>query len=154
MVKPVAGEIVVVPFPRTDSGKRRPAFVIADLPGADLILCQITSRAHFDGFAVTLDSSDCERGQIDQPCYIRPPRLFSVEHHIILHSLGKVTEAKLEEVLKRAREFFKDKMCNALTKRVGKIHTPPLPMVTFGDSSSIVPSRTGIFRRSRSIFGN
>ena len=110
MVKPVAGEIVVIPFPRNDSvaGKRRPALVIADLPGADLILCQITSRAHFDGFAVTLDNSDCERGQIDQPCYIRPQRLFTLEHHLILHSLGKVTEAKLEEVLKRAREFFID----------------------------------------------
>ena len=108
MVKPVAGEIVVISFPRNDpaAGKRRPALVIADLPGADLILCQITSRAHFDGFAITLDSSDCERGQIDQPCFIRPQRLFSVEHHIILHSVGKVTEAKLDEVLKRAREFF------------------------------------------------
>ena len=106
MVKPVAGEIVVVPFPRTDSGKRRPAFVIADLPGADLILCQITSRAHFDGFAVALDRTDCERGQVEQRCYIRPQRLFTLEHHIILHSLGKVTEPKLDEVLKRAREFF------------------------------------------------
>ena len=106
MVKPVAGEIVVIPFPHTDSGKRRPAFVIADLPGADLILCQITTRGHFDGFAVTLDSSDCVRGQIDQPCYIRPQRLFSVEHHIILHSVGQVTEPKLGEVLKRVREFF------------------------------------------------
>lgn len=106
MVKPVAGEIVVIAFPRTDSGKRRPAFVIADLPGADLILCQTTSRAHYDGFAVTLDSCDFERGQIDQPCYIRPQRLFTLEHHLILHSLGKVTESKLEEVLKRAREFF------------------------------------------------
>src|SRR5262245_49357603 len=71
MVKPVAGEIVVIPFPRTDSGKRRPAFVVADLPGADLILCQITSRAHYDGFSVPLDKSDCERGQVGQPCYIR-----------------------------------------------------------------------------------
>lgn len=106
MVKPVAGEIVVIPFPGRDSGKRRPAFVIADLPGADLILCQITSRAHLDGFAVTLDSSDCERGKIDQPCHIRPQRLFTLEHHIILQSLGKVTEAKLEQVLKRAREFL------------------------------------------------
>ena len=106
MVKPVAGEIVVISFPRSDSGKRRPAFVIADLPGADLILCQITTRAHFDGFAITLDNSDCERGQIDQPCHIRPQRLFTLEHHKILRSLAKVTEAKLEEVLKRAREFF------------------------------------------------
>ena len=70
MVKPVAGEIVVIPFPRNDPAaeKRRPALVIADLPGADLILCQITGRAHWDSFAVPLDSSDCERGEIDQPC--------------------------------------------------------------------------------------
>lgn len=108
MVKPVAGEIVVIPFPRRDSEKRRPAFVIADLPGGDLILCQITSRAHLDGFVVTLDKSDCERGEIDQPCYIRPQRLFTLGHHIILYPLGKVTEAKLVEVLKRAREFFID----------------------------------------------
>jgi len=108
VVKPVAGEIVVIPFPQRDSGKRRPAFVIADLPGADLILCQITGRAHFDGFAVPLDGSDCERGQIDKPCFIRPQRLFTLEHRIILHSLGKVTEAKLQEVLKRVREFFID----------------------------------------------
>jgi len=106
MVKPVAGEIVVIAFPRRDTGKRRPAFVIADLPGADLILCQITSRRHSDGFAVPLDGSDCERGQIDQPCFIRPQRLFTLEHHIILESVGKVTEAKLDEVLKRVREFF------------------------------------------------
>ena len=110
MVKPVAGEIVVVPFPRNDpaAGKRRPALVIADLPGADLILCQITSRAHRDAFAVPLDNTDCERGEVGQPCFIRPQRLFTVEQHIILHSVGKVTEAKLEEVLKRAREFFID----------------------------------------------
>lgn len=106
MVKPVAGEIVVIPFPRSNSGKHRPAFVIADLPGADLILCQITSRAQLDGFAITLDYSDCERGKIDQPCHIRPQRLFTLDHHLILRSLAKVTEAKLEEVLKRAREFF------------------------------------------------
>jgi mRNA interferase MazF len=108
VVKPVAGEIVVIPFPRTDSEKRRPALVIADLPGADLILCQITSRGHFDGFAIPLDGSDCERGEVGQPCFIRPQRLFTVEHHIVLHSIGKVTEAKLDEVLKRAREFFID----------------------------------------------
>ena len=108
MVKPVAGEIVVIPFPRTDSGKRRPALVIADLPGADLILCQITSRAHSDAFAIPLDKSDCERGEIDQPCFIRPQRLFTVEQHVILHSVGKVTSEKFDEVFKRMRGLFVD----------------------------------------------
>ncbi|PYL62116.1 MAG: growth inhibitor PemK [Verrucomicrobia bacterium] len=110
MVKPVAGEIVVIPFPRADSGgeKRRPALVIADLPGADLILCQITGRAHWDAFAVPLDKSDCERGQIDKPCFIRPQRLFTVEQHVILHSVGKVTAEKFDEVFKKARALFVD----------------------------------------------
>jgi mRNA interferase MazF len=108
MVKPVGGEIVVIPFPRTDSGKRRPALVIADLPGADLILCQITSRAHSDAFAVPLDKSDCERGEIEAPCFIRPQRLFTVEQHVILHSIGKVTAEKFDEVFKRVRGLLVD----------------------------------------------
>ncbi|MCB1224421.1 MAG: type II toxin-antitoxin system PemK/MazF family toxin [Verrucomicrobiaceae bacterium] len=46
MGKPVAGDVVVLPFPQTNlqTGKRRPALVVADLPGDDLILCQITSQ--------------------------------------------------------------------------------------------------------------
>ncbi|HEU0209273.1 MAG TPA: type II toxin-antitoxin system PemK/MazF family toxin [Candidatus Udaeobacter sp.] len=110
MVKPVAGEIVVIPLSRADSSgeKRRPALVIADLPGADLILCQITSRAHWDSFAVPLDNSDCERGEISQPCFIRPQRLFTVEQHIVLSSVGKVTAGKLDEVFKRVRALFVD----------------------------------------------
>jgi mRNA interferase MazF len=110
MVKPVAGEIVVVPFPRAGGSgeKRRPALVIADLPGADLILCQITSRAYWDAFAVPLDNSECERGQIGQPCFIRPQRLFTVEQHVILNSLGKVTPAKYDEVFKKVRGLLVD----------------------------------------------
>ena len=108
MVKPVAGEIVAIPFPRNDpaAGKPRPALVIADLPGADLILCQITSRAHHDAFSVPLDNSDCERGELGQPCFIRPQRLFTLEHHLILNSVGKVQAAKLDEVLGKVRELF------------------------------------------------
>lgn len=110
MVKPVAGEIVVIRFPRNDPGaeKRRPALVIADLPGADLILCQITSRAHWDSFAVPLDKTDYERGEIGHPCFIRPQRLFTVEQHIILSSIGKVTAEKFDEVFKKARALLVD----------------------------------------------
>ena len=110
MVKPVAGEIVVIPFPRKDSAveKHRPALVIADLPGADLILCQITSRSHWDAYAVPLDKTDFERGEIDQPCFIRPQRLFTVEQHVILRSAGKVTAEKFDEVFKRVRGLLVD----------------------------------------------
>ncbi len=109
MVKPVAGEIVAIPFPRNDAtGRQRPALVIADLPGADLILCQITSRAHWDAFAVPLDNTDCERGQIGQACFIRPQRLFTVEQRICLRTVGKVTTEKFDEVFKKTRALFVD----------------------------------------------
>ena len=108
MVKPVAGEVVVIPFPRTDTagGKRRPALVIDDLPGQDLILCQITSRAHYDAFAVPLDGTDFEHGQFAHQCFIRPQRLFTVDCRIILKSVGKVQAAKFDEVLMKVWELF------------------------------------------------
>jgi mRNA interferase MazF len=45
MARFVKGDIVVVPFPFSDltQAKRRPALVIAELKGNDVILCQITS---------------------------------------------------------------------------------------------------------------
>jgi mRNA interferase MazF len=108
VVKSVAGEVVVIPFPRTDvgGGKRRPALVIDDLPGQDLILCQITSRAHYDAFSVPLDGTDFESGQFAHQCFIRPQRLFTVDYRVILSSVGKVNAAKLDEVLVKVREIF------------------------------------------------
>ncbi len=43
----IKGDIVVIPFPFSDlSGrKKRPALVIADLVGEDIVLCQITSKS-------------------------------------------------------------------------------------------------------------
>jgi mRNA interferase MazF len=109
MGKPVAGEVVIIPFPQTDLavGKRRPALVLVDLPGDDLILCQITSRACSDGYSIPLVSDDFEHGQLSRPSFIRPQRLFTVEQRIILYSAGKMRRSKLEEVLTKAREIFR-----------------------------------------------
>jgi mRNA-degrading endonuclease toxin of MazEF toxin-antitoxin module len=107
--KPVAGEIVIIPFPQTDlaAGKRRPALVVAELAGEDLILCQITSRARSDGFSIPLDSADFEHGQLRQLSYIRPQRLFTVDARVILYSAGKVRTSKLAEVLAKLRGIFR-----------------------------------------------
>jgi mRNA interferase MazF len=47
MARFVRGDIVVVPFPFSDltQTKRCPALVLTNLPGDDLILCQITSQS-------------------------------------------------------------------------------------------------------------
>jgi mRNA interferase MazF len=106
--KPVAGEVVVLPFPQSNlqAGKRRPALVVADLPGDDLILCQITSRHRSDGFSMPLTAADFERGRLAVDSFIRPNRLFTVEQSVILYAAGKVKPAKLQEVRARIRHFF------------------------------------------------
>jgi mRNA interferase MazF len=106
--KPVAGEVVVIPFPQTDLtvGKRRPALVVVDLPGDDLILCQITTRARSDHFSIPLNADAFESGQLAQPSFIRAQRLFTVEQRAIIYSVGKVKMEKMTEVLARARQLF------------------------------------------------
>jgi hypothetical protein len=50
MGKFVKGDVVIIPFPFTDlsGNKKRPAFVVADLSGDDIIVCQITSKFKSD----------------------------------------------------------------------------------------------------------
>jgi mRNA interferase MazF len=108
MGKPLVGEVVVLPFPQTNlqSGKRRPALVVADLPGDDLILCQITSQFRSDGYSVPLAIADFERGRLALDSFIRPNRLFTVEQSVILYATGKVKDYKLREVRGKIRELF------------------------------------------------
>ncbi|MFV9676807.1 MAG: type II toxin-antitoxin system PemK/MazF family toxin [Methanosarcinales archaeon] len=75
----VKGDVVVVPFPFSDltQAKRRPALVIAELEGADLILCQITSQSIRDRYAVSIDDVIlkrerlCERVMCDLIVYLQ-----------------------------------------------------------------------------------
>lgn len=108
MGKPVAGEVVVLRFPQTNlqSGKRRPALVVADLPGDDLILCQITSQARSHGVSIPLSQGDFQGGRLDRDSYIRPQRIFTVESNVVLYTVGQVMRAKLQETLAKLRQLF------------------------------------------------
>jgi mRNA interferase MazF len=108
MVKPVIGEVVVLPFPQTDlqAGKRRPALVVADLMGDDLILCQITTQSRRDPYSVPLASSDFESGRLSVDSFVRPNRLFTVDHAVIVYTAAKVKTSKLEEVREKIRQLF------------------------------------------------
>jgi mRNA interferase MazF len=102
--KPVAGDIVVVPFPQTNlqQGKRRPALVVVDLPGDDLI----TSQAHRDSYSISLDKTDFQSGQLQVRSYIRPNRLFTAEHSIVLYTAAHMNRTKLDETLAKLRQLF------------------------------------------------
>lgn len=108
MGKPVIGDVVVLPFPQTDlqAGKRRPALVVADLAGDDVILCQITTQSRGDGYSVPLLAGDFERSRLNVDSFIRSNRLFTVDHAVIVYTAAKVRTTKLAEVRLKIRQLF------------------------------------------------
>lgn len=103
MARFIKGDVVVLNFPFSDltRTKRRPALVITALTGDDVILCQITSQVKFDSYAIKLDNTDFESGGLNQSSRIRPNRLFTADAGIILYSIGRISDAKLLEVVDR-----------------------------------------------------
>jgi mRNA interferase MazF len=97
----VSGDVVVVPFPYSDltGSKRRPALVLAVLKGDDVILCQITSRARLDFYAILLESTDFISGGLTVPSVIRPNKIFTADSNVILYTAGKIANVKRQEVI-------------------------------------------------------
>jgi mRNA interferase MazF len=106
MAKPVAGDVVILPFPQTDlkPGRLRPALTLVSLPGDDL--CQITSQARHDGFSSPLDTADYVLGRLPVASYIRPNRSFTADQAVITRIGGRVSPAKLQEALAAARKIL------------------------------------------------
>ena len=109
MAKFIKGNVVVVPFPFSDltHAKRRPALVISKLEGNDIILCQITSQAVKDNYAIPIDDKDFETGGLKQPSNIRPNRIFTADSHIVLYKVGNLTDNKLNEVIEMVVEIIR-----------------------------------------------
>jgi len=84
--------VVVLPFPFSNlsGSKRRPALVLADLPGADILLCQITSQATRDALALPLTATDFASGALPVASFIRPSRLFTADKSIIVRKAGSL----------------------------------------------------------------
>ncbi len=103
MVKFVKGDVVAIPFPFSDlsATKRRPALVVATLPGDDVILCQITSRAVAHNHAIGIAASDFADGSLHQDSSVRPDRLFTADSGLILYRAGNLSAIKVQEVVAR-----------------------------------------------------
>ncbi|NOT01108.1 MAG: type II toxin-antitoxin system PemK/MazF family toxin [Phycisphaerales bacterium] len=111
MEEPMKGDVVVVPFPFSEltDAKRRPALVVASLPGDDRILCQITSRPIRDSLAVSLEDDDFREGGLRQSSNIRPNRLFTADRRLILYRIGRLSAAKLTEAVDAIVKLFQDR---------------------------------------------
>ena len=109
MEKFVKGEVVVVPFPFSDltESKRRPAIIIVNLKGDDLILAQITSKNIRDEYSIPIYGKDFEKGSLKQDSNIRPNRLFTADRNIILYSIGILKKQKTSRIIDRLIEIIK-----------------------------------------------
>jgi len=105
----VKGDVVVVPFPFSDltQSKRRPALVIAELTGKDVILCQITSQWINDEYAILIDEKDFDEGGLNQRSHIRPNRIFTADSSIILYPVGHLKKKTIDDVIGKLIEILR-----------------------------------------------
>ncbi|EOD01717.1 type II toxin-antitoxin system PemK/MazF family toxin [Caldisalinibacter kiritimatiensis] len=107
----IKGDIVVVPFPFSDlsQSKKRPALVLANVTGDDLILSQITSRNVYDKYSIKLLDSDFTQGELKKESNIRPNKIFTADENIILYKIAHLKEEKINEVINKIISIFIEK---------------------------------------------
>ncbi|MBI4713430.1 MAG: type II toxin-antitoxin system PemK/MazF family toxin [Planctomycetes bacterium] len=109
MEKLVKGDVVVVPFPFSDltGSKRRPALVIAELEGDDIILCQITSQTVRDKYALAIKNDSFISGTLNQDSNVRPNRIFTADSRIIIRRVGQLEHSKIMAVVDKIVEILR-----------------------------------------------
>jgi mRNA interferase MazF len=65
-----------------------------------VILCQITSHAVSNAFAIPITSSDFASGGLNRDSNVRPDRLFTADARLILYRAGALTSAKMDEIVR------------------------------------------------------
>ena len=104
----VKGDVVVLPYPFSDLSafKRRPAVVVAELTGDDLILSQITSHKVADTYAISITNHDFVTGKLRKKSHVRPNRLFTADSQIILYRAGRLNSSKMSEIVAKIIEIL------------------------------------------------
>ncbi|GHT62188.1 mRNA interferase PemK [Bacteroidia bacterium] len=106
----VKGDVVVIPFPFSDlsASKRRPALVLADFQGDDILLCQITSQSSNEKTALPLKSKDFVTGSLPSDSFIRPMRIFTADKALIIRKAGRISSDLTDKVIHTIIAVLKD----------------------------------------------
>ena len=106
----IKGDVVVVPFPFSDlsNSKRRPAYVIRSFEGEDLLLCQITSQALKNEFAIPLLNEHFKNGSLNKTSNIRPDKIFTCSKNIILYKIGTLNEDYVQSVTEKIIDLLRN----------------------------------------------
>jgi mRNA interferase MazF len=101
MERSLAGTVVTIRFPFSDltGSKKRPALIIADWGGGDVILAQITSIANKDLHAIDLNNNDFLNGSLKKASYVRPNKLFTADKLTLLHNVGVLNADKMDKII-------------------------------------------------------
>lgn len=101
------GEVVTILFPFSDlsTSKARPALIVIDLPGNDVVVAQITSSAG-DSNAISLEPKDFQTGGLDHASFVRPAKLFTIERKLIGRVIGRLAEPKRLEVISKLTKLL------------------------------------------------
>jgi len=105
----VKGNVIVIPFPFSDlsAAKRRPALVLANLAGDDILLCQITSQRPDEKHCISLKTTDFQVGNLPVDSFIRPTRIFTADKNIIIRSVGIVSNEILCRTINNIIDILK-----------------------------------------------
>ncbi len=100
MEKSLKGHVVVTRFPFSDltGSKKRPALILADWDGDDVILTQNTSKANKDVYAINLNDRDFASGSLHQESFVRPNKLFTADRTSFLNFIGHLNNDKMKKI--------------------------------------------------------
>jgi len=101
------GELVAakIPFSDLSGSKIRPAVVVAELEGDDVILSGVTA-SRTDCYSIKLDNEDLAEGALRFESSIRANIIFTIEGNQILYRIGCLKQQKICEVEQRLIEIF------------------------------------------------
>lgn len=108
MEKYLKGDVVVLPFPYSNlkQHKKRPALVLANLKGEDIILCQITSKMRESSHCVLLEEQNFAVGSLPIPSHIHCSLIFTVDKGLILKKVGTINMGTMVRVLQTFGNIF------------------------------------------------
>ncbi len=107
----MVGDIVILPFPYADSedAKDRPTVLLADVGDgryADWIVCPVTTSPIPYRRAIPISATDLTSGRLRPGSKVRPDRLATFSENRFGNTVGRLTDAKLAEILAAVRSLF------------------------------------------------
>jgi mRNA interferase MazF len=104
-------DVVVVPFPFTDSGttKRRPALILSDAGTfntqmSKCVMAMITTATH-KPWALDVIISDLSLAGLNAASVVRM-KLFTLDYSLIVRRIGHLGETDSEEVMRSIEKLF------------------------------------------------